>query len=168
MSFYLAKQNMFRTQENYSASKSQYLLATKDPSPAGPGPDEFFAFPTHKLFMNVAETSTGGLVNINFPVDSAQFIVTGVYCIKTSAGTSNAENVIVRRLDPTGAAFTVAELDAAGPYGPFDALGAGTACWFDLWQNFSIFGPGDTLQVQKQETAGSDVGCQLFLDIAFV
>jgi hypothetical protein len=168
MSFYLSKPNMFRTQENYSASKSQYLLATKDPSPTGPASDEFFAFPTHKLVMNVAETSTGGLVNINFPVDSAQFIVTGVYCIKGGPGTSNAENVIVRRLDSAGAALTLAELDPAGPYGPFDGLAANTAVWFDSYPNFSSFGPGDTLQVQKQETAGSDVSCQLFLEIAFV
>lgn len=169
MSFYLGKKEMFRTQENYSASKSQYLLATEDVDLNNTLPDTFFALPTHKLFMSVDDSGSGAVINLDFPVKDAQFVVTGVYCIKSGNGTTNGEQVVLFHVDETGAANTLCQLNPLGPYGAFDALADGTACWFDEWPSGQqVFKSGDTLRVQKQEQAGSDLSCQLLVEVAFI
>lgn len=169
MSFYLSKPNMFRTQENYSASKSQYLLATQDIDPSNPTVDDYFALPTHKLLLIVQDSGSGGVVNIDYPVKGAQFIVTNVYCKKVGNGTTNGEDVVLFHVDAAGSATALAQLNPAGPYGAFDALANGTACWFDEYPNGSIpFEPGTKLRVQKQEQAGSDLSCELTIEVAFI
>lgn len=168
MSFYLSKKEMFRTQENYSASKSQYLLATGDLDPTlAPPVNAFISLPSHKLVVSVTDDAT---LTFDLPVKDAQFLISSVGCLKAgnAGGAGNGDNVVLQHVDSAGVANTIAELDPAGAT-PFDTLVDGQFVMYDKWsQSPQIFVSGDSLRISKVRPAGADVGCVLYLDVCFV